>query len=310
MLDAHQLKIFLIAAETLNFSEAAKKLNMSQPSVSQHIQSLEARFGTALFKRSGRKMILTDAGVTLLPHARNIVNSSIKADKAMESIKNAVSGSLLIGCTTTPGKYVLPSLVANYIRSNPLVDANILLYSRDLAIQKLIDKSIDFCLVSSFQYNPVIQYHRSFADPIVLIAPEDHPWSNEKEIELDDLKNAAFLLRDRVSGTFQSLRDEMAKHGLDIYSLPVSMTLGSSEAIAVAVQEGVGVGFVSRVVAKKFAQNRVKIISIRDFNIYQEIYICRLWREPSSTLQDLFWEEISSPNNPIIKNLESNHFDE
>ena len=309
MLDAHQLKVFLVAAETLNYSAAAKKLNLSQPSVSQHIQALEARYGTPLFKRVGRKMVLTDAGVTLFPHARNIVNSSIKADKAMESIKTAVSGSLHIGCTTTPGKYILPLLVANFIHSNPLVDANILLYSRDAAIQKLMDKSIDFCLLSSFQYNPVIQYHRLFADPIVLIAPLDHPWSSDEDIELSDLKNASFLLRDRVSGTFQSLRDEMAKHGLDIYSLPVSMTLGSSEAIAVAVQDGVGIGFVSRVVAQKFVQNRVKIISIKEFNIYQEIYICRLWREFSSTVQDLFWDEIVAPNNPVIKNLDLDRFD-
>jgi len=308
MLDAHQLKVFLVAAETLNYSEAAKKLNLSQPSVTQHIQALEARYGTPLFKRAGRKMVLTDAGVTLLPHARSIVNSSLRADKAMESIKASVTGSLLIGCTTTPGKYVLPSLVANFIRSNPLVEANILLYSRDSAIQKLTEKNIDFCLLSSFQYNPVIQYHKLFSDPIVLIAPSNHPWIDEKEIELGELKTASFLLRDKVSGTFNAMRDEMAKQGLDIYSLPISMTLGSSEAIAAAVQDGFGVGFVSRIVAKQFAQNGVSIVPIKNFKITQDIYICRLWREPSSSAQDIFWSEITDPDNPVIVNLDSTKF--
>ena len=80
MLDAHQLNVFLTAAETLNFTRAARELNMTQPSVSQHVQELERHFGTALFDRSGRKVSLTDAGEALLPLAREIVTLSIRID--------------------------------------------------------------------------------------------------------------------------------------------------------------------------------------------------------------------------------------
>ena len=83
MLDAHQLNVFLIAAQQLNFSEAARRLNMTQPSVSQHIQSLEKYFGMPLFERRGRHLALTEAGSTLLPMARQIV-SQVLSEKVAD----------------------------------------------------------------------------------------------------------------------------------------------------------------------------------------------------------------------------------
>ena len=85
MLDTHQLRVFLAAAETLNFSQAAKRLHMSQPSVTQHIHNLETHFGMQLFVRAGRKLSLTEAGVTLHPMARDLVLSAIRADEMMDT---------------------------------------------------------------------------------------------------------------------------------------------------------------------------------------------------------------------------------
>ena len=86
MLDAHQLNVFLIAAETLNFTQAAVRLHMSQPSVSQHIFSLEQHFEQPLFIRSGRNVQLTDAGVALVPLARELVARSVHIEEMMKSL--------------------------------------------------------------------------------------------------------------------------------------------------------------------------------------------------------------------------------
>ena len=109
MLNTHQLNVFLTAAETLSFSEAARRLHMSQPSVSQHIQSLERHFDRELFIRSGRQVILSDAGRALVPLAREMVNRLQVIEETMRSLDGGVFGHLLVGCSTTPGKYILPS---------------------------------------------------------------------------------------------------------------------------------------------------------------------------------------------------------
>ncbi len=86
VLDVHQLNVFLASAETLNFTRAAKQLHMTQPSVSQHIQGLERHFDLPLFIRSGRNLELTDAGLALLPFAREAVSLSVRIDETMESL--------------------------------------------------------------------------------------------------------------------------------------------------------------------------------------------------------------------------------
>ena len=114
MLDAHQLNIFLAAAETLSFTQAAQVLHMSQPSVSQHIKSLEQHFDAALFERAGRQLRLSDVGEALVPLARDMVNQSIHIEEAIASLSGEVFGHLKVGCSTTPGKYVLPQLLARF----------------------------------------------------------------------------------------------------------------------------------------------------------------------------------------------------
>ena len=121
MLDVHQLNVFLAAAEALNFTQAAQRLHMTQPSVSQHIQALERHFDLPLFIRSGRSLELTDAGLALAPLARDAVSLSIRIDETMESLKGDIYGHLIVGCTTTPGKYILPQVLAQFHRKFPQV---------------------------------------------------------------------------------------------------------------------------------------------------------------------------------------------
>ena len=124
MLDAHQLNIFLMAAELENFSQAARHLNLSQPSVSAHIQSLEQLFGAQLFHRSGRHITLTEAGEALLPLAREMVHLSIRIEETMASLSGSVVGKLKLGCSTAVGKYTLPRLIARFRALNPQVQVN------------------------------------------------------------------------------------------------------------------------------------------------------------------------------------------
>ncbi len=119
MLDAHQLNIFLVAAELESFSQAARQLNLSQPSVSAQIKSLERLLRTQLFHRAGRHISLSEEGQILLPLAREMVRHSIHIEETMASLGRGIVGHLKLGCSTAVGKYTLPRLIARFRAPRP-----------------------------------------------------------------------------------------------------------------------------------------------------------------------------------------------
>jgi len=290
MLDAHQLNVFLVAAETLNFTTTAKRLHMTQPSVSQHIQSLEKHFGTALFSRKGRHIELTDSGRTLVPLARDLVKTSIHIEETMDSLKGVVHGHLMVGCSTTPGKYVLPPLLARFHHLHPQVKVTCQVKSQEEAMQMLCDGEVHVALVSNAdEVCKGVELRMFMTDPVDLIAPLGHPWAQRQEIELDELYEADFIMREESSGTYAAVREELAKHGVAVHDLKTLLTLGNSEAIALSVQEGLGVGFVSRMVITRLSLERVAQIAVHGLSVCRDIYIGRQTRHPASAAQNAFW---------------------
>lgn len=297
MLDAHQLNVFLIAAETLNFTEAAQRLHMSQPSVSQHIQSLEQQFGLTLFNRAGRHLELTDAGVTLLPLAREMVGRSVQIKETMESLKGDVYGHLLVGCSTTPGKYVLPQLLAEFHRHHPRVRVTCQVAPQKTTLQMLCDGEVHFALASEYQVScKDVEFRRFMTDPVILLCPLEHPWATRSFIEPEELRDVDFIVREENSGTRNAVRVALETRGIAEDELNVLLTLGSSEAIAIAVQEGIGVGFVSSMVYTRLVENRVATVLIGGVEIEREIYIGRNTRIPASAAQSAFWSFIATQN--------------
>lgn len=120
MLDIHQLYIFLAAAQTVNFTRTAQRLQMTQPCVSQHIQALEKQIDQQLFYRSGRNIELTEAGLTLVPLAREAVALSTRIEETIASQKGEINGHLLVGCEQHQANTSSP-LLAQFHGAHPQV---------------------------------------------------------------------------------------------------------------------------------------------------------------------------------------------
>jgi DNA-binding transcriptional LysR family regulator len=303
MLDAHQLHVFLVAAEHLNFTAAARQLHMTQPSVSQHIQTLEQRFDAPLFLRSGRQLSLTAAGEALVPLARQMVDLSLNVDELMSSLHGEVHGHLQVGCSTTAGKYVLPFLLASFLRRFPKVQATCQVTARRQAVQDLCDGRVHLALASPSDFPREVEFRRFLSDPVLLIAPVDHPWADAGTVDVDDLKREKFILREQGSGTRAAVDQGLMEVGLSVAELDSILTLGNSEAIALAVQEGVGVGFVSQCVVARLVNEGVKVVSIEGVRMRQDVYIGRHSRQPATVAQAAFWEFATDPHSPLVDEL-------
>jgi DNA-binding transcriptional LysR family regulator len=306
MLNVHQLNVFTVAAETLNFTQTAKRLHLTQSSVSQHIKALESHLETDLFIRRGRSLELTDAARFFLPMARDIVEDSIRAEEKMQLLKQRVYGSLVIGCNTAPGKYVLPVILAEFHKLHPLVQITCKVLSQDEATDKLADGEVQFALTQiDEEQRQHADYHPYIREPIILIAPSDHPWASREFIYPEELYDENFIMREDSSGTYSSVREGLERVGVNITKLSAFLVMGTYEAIALAVQEGLGVGFVSQMIVSKICHNRVATIQVRGLEMCQEIYFGRQVRLPATSAQAAFWEFVEMEREPYSRGSQS-----
>ncbi|MGA9532011.1 MAG: LysR family transcriptional regulator, partial [Anaerolineales bacterium] len=271
--------------------------------VSQHIQELETHFDMPLFVRRGRILSLTDAGLALLPLAHEMVRLSIRIDEKMESLKGDVYGHLMVGCTTTPGRYILPGLLAEFLNRHPKVEATCHVSSRQRAVELLCEGKLHVALAGARDFDREIEYCRFMSEPIWLIVPTDHPWARVGAIQARDLTEASFIMREEGSGTRETLAEGLDKVGMSLDQLKTVLTLGSSEAIALSVQQGIGVGFVSKTVVERLVPDGVTVVQVIDLPLAQDIFIGRQPRRPATTAQAAFWEFVTSSSEEAIHTI-------
>jgi DNA-binding transcriptional LysR family regulator len=305
MLDAHQLNVFLTAANTLNFTAAARQLHMSQPSVSQHIRELENYFDTSLFLRDGRRVSLTDAGKSLVPMAQELISASIRIEETMRSLKGEVYGHLIVGCSTTSGKYILPFLLADFLKRYPQVEATCEVTPRIQSLQMLCDGDVHLALASASEFCTDAEFRHLISDPVVLIVPLNHPWAERGQIDLHDLLEGGFIMREEGSGTRAIVKNGLQQAGLSFDHLTRLLTLGNSEAIALAVQEGIGVAFVTQSVVDYLVSGRVVPVKVNGLQMQQDIYIGRSRRHPATVAQTAFWNFVNDPRNAVVAEFEA-----
>lgn len=128
--------------------------------------------------------------------------------------------------------------------------------------------------------------------------PLDHPWAGRGEIDPEELLDADFIVREEGSGTRESVRVGLAEVGIAESDLRTLITLGNSEAIALAVQEGLGVGFVSTFILEKIVPGRVASVRVRGLSLFRDIFLLRHSRHSATVAQNAFWDFIEGEVGP------------
>jgi DNA-binding transcriptional LysR family regulator len=185
-----KIEAFLHAAETLNFSEAARQMHLSQPTISHHIKMLEHEFGVELFDRTGPGLRLTEAGRMLAPWAHKLIRQSIEMQEMMASLQNKIVGQLRIACSTTSGKYLLPQLAARFHERYPWVKVTILSCQPEYVVPRLLDEEANLGVLSRESFEEGLESQEFFTDRVILIVPAEHPWASLQSIEPVDLIGA------------------------------------------------------------------------------------------------------------------------
>ena len=294
MLNLNDLSVFVTAAESKSFSEAGRRLHLSQPAISQTIEKLEKEFETRLFLRQGRRVHLSETGQVLLPMARELLAEANRLEESMASLRGEMIGEMVVGCSTASGKYLLPAQIAAFRKAHPQVRIHVLVSGRESVISQLHTGELSLGITSKRLDHRNLEFQDFFVDDVILIVAAEHPWASYRQIFPEDLLDEPMIMREEAAGTRQALLGALRERAITPDMLKIGMVLGNSEAIVMAVEEGIGVAFISRLVAARSLElGRVMEVRVTGMELSRKIYMARNRRIPPTKAQACFWNFVT-----------------
>lgn len=243
-----QLKAFCHAAQTGSISRAAERLQLSQPTVSQLVKSLEADFGVPMFERHGPRIELTPAGSALLETALPLVEGMDQLSDAFRARLGSISsGRLDVAAGESTTLYLLPEYVKAFVDRFPQIDLrlhNVPNVTGKEGLDLLRSGEIDFAVGSMIEVPADVDYLPIFSyDPMLITAP-DHPLARRSDVTLADISPHGLILPPRHLSTWHVVDLVFQQHGLDYR---IVLEAGGWEVIKRFVELGLGISIVTSV---------------------------------------------------------------
>jgi len=244
-MDIRRLEVFCKVVELKSFTKAAESLLLAQPTVSEHMRTLEDMLGEKLVDRLGREVLPTPAGKIFYQYARNIIRLREEAIQSLERFKGNLSGHLVLGASTIPGNYVLPKFIGEFKSRYPAIRITLRIGDSASVMDEVLEGNLEAGIVGSRSSDRRLLSEELFSDELVLAVPHDHPWAARSSIDLDDLAAEPFILRERGSGTRTAMTRFLEENGFDVSRLSVVAEMGSTEAVRQGIMARIGISILS-----------------------------------------------------------------
>ncbi|MFK2825355.1 LysR family transcriptional regulator [Bacillus sp. B190/17] len=242
------LLVFITVAEKKNFSRAAEELHMTQPAVSQYIQTLERTIGSRLLDRTNKYVRLNKAGEIVYHHAKEMVGLYTKMQNLVDDLTNKASGELAIGASYSFGEYVLPHIIA-YLREHyPLIKPAITIGNTKEIERLVVNRQLDVGVVEGEFQHEKLTFEPFAEDEMYVVASIDHRLARKKVMKFSELEVETWIVREKGSGT----REATEKMFQLFEETPVQlMEFGSTQIIKESVEAGLGVSLFSKWAIRK-----------------------------------------------------------
>jgi DNA-binding transcriptional LysR family regulator len=280
-----QLNVFEAVARKLSYTRAAETLHLSQPAVSMQVRQLEDEIGLELFEKLGKKIQLTEAGKELFHYSEAINHQLREAEEVLESLKGASRGRLKVAVASTVN-YFAPRLLAAFSKRFPGVNLHLDVTNREALVHLLEENQADIVLMGQPPKNLDLEAEPFMDNPLVAIAPPEHPLAREKRISLQRLAEEVFVMREPGSGTRQAMERFFIDKGLNLRQ---GMEMTRAEAIKQAVRAGLGLGIVSiHTVELEMETRRLVLLDVVDFPIERQWFLVYRRGKRLSPVADAF----------------------
>jgi LysR family transcriptional regulator, low CO2-responsive transcriptional regulator len=247
-LDPQRLRLLVEVRRRGSISAAADACRMGQSSATKHLQTLEAAVGERLVQRDGRSSRLTEAGEVVATHAQRVLDTLDGMQEELLALRGAELGTLTLAASTTPGSYVLPSLLECFAERHPRVDVDVVIGSSRWVAERVARRDVSLGLAGEVEWPDGVVAEPFLDDEVVGIAPPGRLRLSRGRVAVEELAAQTLLVREAGSSTRAIAERFLARVG---YRPVKRWELDSNEAIKRTVRAGLGVGFVSRLVVEE-----------------------------------------------------------
>lgn len=288
MINFNQLRAFHEVARLQNFSAAARALHVTQPAVTSHVRGLETSLGVRLFRRRGRRMVLTETGALLFLQAREVFELERTMERTVAEVRSLERGVLRVGTTKTYSQHLMPSLTTRFHAAHPgvrmVLDEGT---SLDMC-RSLLDLRNELAIVARVENLRGVTFIPFRAERVVLVAAPTHPFAARGSILFQELEGLPIITREEGSGVQALTRTCFDRRGM---TPDVLVETGNVEFIKEMVEGGEALSFlVEAAVADDLALGRLVAVRIEDQELMLDVNIAYLDADTLSPAANAFLE--------------------
>lgn len=237
-MDTQNLRAFTLVAENRSFSIAAQKLHLTQPAVSKRVALLEQQLDTQLFDRIGRSVSLTEAGVALLPHARNVHRELLDAEQSVRDLSGEVSGRLRLATSHHIGLHRLPPVLSELSKNYPRVQIDIEFMDSEQAYELVSQGKVELAVITLAPEDETgLITQPVWHDPLDFLVGTEHPLAKSNNTALQQLSDWPAILPGLNTYTGQIIKALFEQHQV---KLQISLATNYLETIRMMTAVGLG----------------------------------------------------------------------
>ncbi|HET7871057.1 MAG TPA: LysR family transcriptional regulator, partial [Terriglobales bacterium] len=269
-MDLFQLETFLAVAQTGSFSGAAKRMRRTQPAVSQLVRKLEDEVGEALFDRSSRDGMLTDAGKVLEEYALKLLNLRSEARASLQELRQFQRGTLTIAANEFTALYLL-RVLEEFRRFSPMIKVAVQRSLASSIAAHVANHSVELGVLSFHPESAALQSIVVFRDELVFVVPPSHPLAKAKSVSIRQLGAESFVAHNVVSPYRLKVLEAFKRHKTP---LNMDVEMPTLEAIKRFVAAGNGVALVPRVsVEPELARGELVSVPVNELKLERKLRI-------------------------------------
>jgi len=240
-----QLEALIHLVSERSFSRAARRMFLTQPSLTKHIKNLEDAVGFKVINRHNTGVTLTLQGRLLYEYAQKIMGlrEGVK-EKILKSMEKE-SGTIDLIASTIPANYILPYILGDFNKKYPKIKVYIKTVNSEEALDMVINKHAEIGFIGKKPLSRKINAEPVWKDRLVIAVSGTHRWRERSFITANELMEEPFVTREKGSGTREILENYLKENAGPDFRLNIVAELGSSEAIKEAIIAGLGVSFIS-----------------------------------------------------------------
>jgi LysR family transcriptional regulator, low CO2-responsive transcriptional regulator len=301
----HQLKVFETVARLTSITRAAEELSLTQPTVSMQIKQLTQNIGVPLFEQIGKKLYLTESGKELQITCREVFDKLARFEMKIADFQGMKQGKLKLATITTT-KYFMPRALAPFCELYPGIEIALEITNHERILDRLNENLDDLYIISKIPDRLDVALHPFLENPLVVIAPNNHPLAQEKNIPISRLNNEPFIMRERGSGTRDAVEQLFAKHHV---AVKVRLELGGNEAIKQAISVGFGISVLSQhtFTRESAISDGLTILDVQHFPIERHWYIVHPADKQLSIVASTFFDFLEQESQTIADKMRGNY---